>query len=551
MFVHTINTKAKSGKVSHKCNLLRRTYRKDGKVKTETLCNLNHCSDEQIEALKIALKNPKHILESSFEPFQLTQGESIGAIWTIYSAAKYLGIESVLGTDLQGKLAMFQVISRVLSQGSRLSATRNQSPFIICDILGITKNFNEDHLYRNLSWVETNKDSIEKKLIKVRQKEKKTDELFLYDVTSSYLEGDKNFFGNYGYNRDGKKGKKQIVIGLLCDSEGVPISIELFEGNTNDLKTFQNSIDKVKNRYKCERITLVGDRGMIKSEQIKNLKKENFHYITAITKNQINTLVSKNLIHPEMFDNELVEVEHDGNRYIMRRNPIRAMEIIKSRHEKIKKIRKLKREKIDYLLEHPKAKISVALKAINAKIKKLKIENFIEAIQTCSKISLKINLSELKKMRVLDGCYVLKSNLPPAVPIDVIHSRYKDLGLVEQAFRTSKTTFLEIRPWYVRTKGSSIGHAVIVMLSYQIVQYLKKAWRGINLTVKEGLNSLSSLCAMKVKMKNGVELNQIPEPNEQNAKLLKSIDVILPTVLPSTGARVSSRKELHEKRKAA
>ena len=105
----------------------------------------------------------------------------------------------------------------------------------------------------------------------------------MYDVTSSYLEGDCNYFGEFGYNRNKKRGKRQIVIGLICDQKGVPLSVEVFPGNTQDMTTFSSQVEKVANRFGCERATLVGDRGMIKSAQISGLP-EGFSFITAITK---------------------------------------------------------------------------------------------------------------------------------------------------------------------------------------------------------------------------------------------------------------------------
>ena len=129
--------------------------------------------------------------------------------------------------------------------------------------------------------------------------------MFLYDVTSSYLEGEHNALGAYGYDRDGKKGKKQIVIGLLCDEEGEPVSTEVFRGNTQDTQTFGSQVRKASQRFGCQRVTFVGDRGMIKSGQIEELSKAGFHYITAITKPQIEALLSGGVLQMALFDDEV------------------------------------------------------------------------------------------------------------------------------------------------------------------------------------------------------------------------------------------------------
>ena len=171
-----------------------------------------------------------------------------------------------------------------------------------------------------------------------------------------------NALGAYGYNRDGKKGKKQIVIGLLCDEEGAPVSTEVFRGNTQDPQTFGAQVRKASQRFGCQRVTFVGDRGMIKSGQIEELAKAGFHYITAITKPQIDTLLSGGVLQMALFDDSLCEVEQDSVRYVLRRNPVRAEEIAATRAGKQASVAALLQERNQYLAEHAKAKVSGAEK---------------------------------------------------------------------------------------------------------------------------------------------------------------------------------------------
>ena len=181
--------------------------------------------------------------------------------------------------------------------------------------------------YPNLAWLAENQARIEQQLFKQLHPNGCSD-LFLYDVTSSYLEGDYNALAAWGYNRDGKPGKKQIVIGLLCDSQGRALSIEVFAGNTGDPKTVGSQIQKVVQRFGGKGVTFVGDRGMIKGPQIKELGQEHFHYITAISKPQIESLLKKKVFPMELFDTTVSEVASipEKVRYILRRNPQRALE---------------------------------------------------------------------------------------------------------------------------------------------------------------------------------------------------------------------------------
>ena len=268
-----------------------------------------------------------------------TQGLSVGAVYSLYKAAQDLGIVKALGNTEESKRALWMVLARLIEPGSRIANVRLAQIHAAVDILGMDK-FNEDNLYDAMDWLESNQRMIEKRLFNSRYEGKKP-VLYLYDVTSSYLEGMKNEYADFGYNRDRKKGKMQIVIGLLTDDNGWPISIEVFQGNTNDVKTFTSQIRKLADEFECESVTMVGDRGMIKAEQIADLDNEKFYYITATTKPQMETLLKQGVIQMELFTETLCELLHENTRYILRRNPVRAKEIQDSRNRKIEKIRSI------------------------------------------------------------------------------------------------------------------------------------------------------------------------------------------------------------------
>jgi len=550
--MHIVKNKSapKDSKKIYHSVLLRESYRKDGKVKKRTIANLSSCKPEEIAAIKLALKYKDDLSElgSLKESVTLQEGLSVGAIWTVYQIAKRIGIERALGTDFAAKLALWQVIARVIEQGSRLSAVRLAQTHAACDVLDIRRGFDENDLYKNLKWLADNQQKVERSLFSVRRGNSKP-EMFLYDVTSSYLEGTNNFFGEYGYNRDGKKGKQQIVIGLLCDEFGDPVSTEVFAGNTQDTKTFASQVRKAAERFGCERVTFVGDRGMIKIPQIKNLP-EGFHYITAITKPQIDSLIGQGIIQLGLFDEDVFEVEDDGIRYILRRNPVRVEEINESRMSKRKRVEELLKKKNIYLREHPRAKVETAIKDVNKKIVQLKIDKWLRVISQERTLKLEVDNKTLEEVSRLDGCYVIKTDLPKEVADkQVIHDRYKDLTEVERAFRTFKTNFLEVRPVYVQTEKSTRGHVLVVMLAYMIIRILRGAWQKLDLTVEEGLKQLTTLCSMEMKVKNQASCLKIPRPREKSRQLLKALDIRMPTVLPHREVRVVTRKKLVARRK--
>ena len=350
--MHIDDCTYKRGDKTHRRVLLRESYREDGKVKKRTLSNISHCSNEEIEAIKIALKYKNNLpLLHKIAKGKCENGKSLGAVFALNQIAQYLNFQKILGTSKQRQLSLWLVMARLIDQGSRLSAVRLATLHYGCEILGIN-SLNEDNLYYALDWLYENKASIEKNIFrqwKLQKKEK--DHIFLYDITSSYVEGEKNELANWGYNRDKKKGKKQIVYGLLTDQEGEPIAVEAFEGNTNDNKTVKTLIDKIKKRFGCKYVTFVGDKGMIKSNQIEELKSAEFTYITSITKNQMRTLIKEEILQLNLFDEKLCEIEDPEKhiRYILRRNPLRVEEIKQQREEKINSIKQKIEQSNQYL----------------------------------------------------------------------------------------------------------------------------------------------------------------------------------------------------------
>lgn len=552
MYIEYIKTKTSTGKLSHTAILLRHSFRENGKIKKKTIANLTHVKPETLEAYRLIIKHQKDpsVLLSQGD-IQVTQGNSIGASFVVSEIAKRLHIATVLGNTKEGKLALFQILSRIIAQGSRLSSIRLAASHNMTDVLGIDFSFNEDHLYTNLAYLAAGQKKFEQELFQKSSKKDMSD-LFLYDVTSSYFEGEQNELAAYGYNRDRKHGKKQVVMGLLCTKEGEPIGVDLFPGNTTDIQTFTTQSEKVKKDFGCSRVTFVTDRGIIKGNQMKNLKDDKCFYITAITKPQIEKLLKDNILQLSLFDETIKEIEYAGNRLIFRRNPERAHEIRLTRENKYQHIVSLCIKKNQYLAEHKKAKLVHAEQELQERITKLKLNRWVNIKKDEVKRVLELVRDEdkLQEETSLDGCYCMKTNLlEKDIDKQTIHDRYKDLGMVEWAFRTEKTGLLELRPWYVITEESSRGHAFVTMLAYKIIQYLKEAWKSENLTVEEGLRKLATITTVSLTVKGVLVGNRIAKPDALSKRLLSLAEVTLPETIPHLGAIVASRKKLQKERK--
>ena len=503
-----------------------------------------------IAALRLALRHKEDLehLGTIQHAITLKQGLSFGAVWTVYHVARRLGIEQALGTTRDGKLALWQVMARVIDQGSRLSAVRLAMAHAACDVLGLG-TFNEDALYENLDWLAGAQALVEDRLFAQRTKSMPIN-LFLYDVTSSYLEGTQNALAAFGYNRDGKKGKRQIVIGLLCDEDGHPVSIEVFPGNTHDPHTVAAQLEKVKTRFGVTDITFVGDRGMIKGQQIEDLTQQGFHYITAITKPQIEKLLRQGTFQLDLFDQELAEVLTDeGLRYVLRRNPVRAQEVQDTRRAKLATLQALVAKHNHYLTDHPRAHVQGAWQKLVARAQKLRITDWVELTVAERSLTLTIKVSVQQDEAKLDGCYVLKTDLTPQqANKELVHDRYKDLASVEHAFRTCKTAHLEVRPIFLRLEARTRAHAFVVMLAYHIIQYLTACWSPLDCTVEEGLQALATLCLVEVSPQNAASYHCVPTPRDAIAPLLRHADIKLPKAFALSGTRVSTKKKLQSER---
>jgi hypothetical protein len=290
---------------------------------------------------------------------------------------------------------------------------------------------------------------------------------------------------------------------------------------------------------------------MIKGPQIKDLGQEHFHYITALSKPRIESLLKQKVLAMELLDDVLSEVASlpEKVRYILRRNPQRAAEMEAGRQSKRTALEKLLQTKNALLQQKPKTQVPAALKALQARATQLKIDRWMSVQAQGRQLVLTVDADALSEARKLDGCYVLKTDLlADWATTQVVHDRYKDLTLVEQNFRTSKTAELETRPIHVRLESSTRGHALVVMLAHRLIQELQHGWAGENLTVEEGLKQLGSLCVTEVMVHGTVKDQLLPEPRAQVKKLMELAKVEMPKKLHDTGRIVPTKKNLTQSR---
>jgi transposase len=522
MYVEETKRKSTSGKI-HSCFLLRESYREGKKTFKKTIANISHLPEREIEALQYVLRHKEAGIKP--EDIEIKAGKIVGSLQVVFELMKRNGILDVLGSGRKAALCTWLIFARLVEQGSRLSSVRLAERYDT-SILGLNK-FDEDDLYEALDWIAENQESIQQALFKKRYGNKAPN-LFLYDVSSSYLEGMDNELGWWGYNRDGKKGKQQIVFGLLTDEDGEPIAVEVFEGNTADQTTFVELIKSFGQRFGVKKVTFVGDRGMIKSTGIDELHKNDFFYITAITKPQIRTLLKDGVIQLGLFDAELSEVNKKGVRYILRRNPVRAEEMQVTRESKLAKLKEKAKVETEYLEAHPHASVEKVEQRLKATAKRLVIEGVVRISIEGRKAVVEVVDEELAKAQELDGCYVLKTDLPASeANKEVIHRRYKDLAKVEKGFRTIKTGLLDVRPIWLRKGNRTRAHVFICMLAYSIARQIEEVLDD-NESVTDVLQQLNRITKVDLVLADKT-VPTIPTPPPEIQGILKRLNVVIQT----------------------
>lgn len=556
MFITEVVSKGKHGK-AYTSILLRQSFRLGSRVKSKTLAVLTHLPATVLDAVRRAIAQPADSLpqlaNASAGTLRLRQAESCGALWAVDQLAQQLGIKKALGVTAQAELAYWQVLARVLRPGSSLLAmVRLATTCAAAALLGWRRAFTEDDLYRNGAWLEGRHALIERRLWQARPAPPQ-DQLFLYDVTSSYLEGDFNALAAWGYNRDHKEGKKQLVVGLLTDSRGEPISIQVFRGNTSDLKTFGQQVHKLKKELGCQGVTLVGDRGMIRADQKVVAQQADFHFVTALTKPQIQKLLEQKVLQLELFDEKIHEVlGEDGRRFVLRRNPVRQAELQRTREQKQQSVEAALRKANTYLAEHPRAQVATQRRKLAGQLQRLKLQGWLGLSVEDRRLILTVDAAALQAATQLDGCYVVETDLTSRqADAQIIHDRYKDLAFVERDFRTLKTGHLELRPWFVCTEDNTQAHALTAMLALKVRRRLEQAWWPLECTVEEGLRELEKLCVMELLHPPSGEVlaRQVPEPSPRQKALLEALALSLPPTVPAVAVKVGTRKKINQARK--
>ena len=461
--------------------LLRESYREEGKVKKRTLANLSKLSLDQVQLLRQVLKGEQLVRGDTL--FDVVSSHQHGHVQAVLKAMKQLRFEELIASQHTRKrdLVVGMVAARILEPMSKLATTRWWHTTTLPDELGVS-DASEDDLYDALDWLLNRQQRIEKKLASRHLTE---GGLVLYDLSSSYFEGESCPLAARGHNRDKKKGTLQVNYGLLTDPRGCPVSISVHPGNSGDPKTLLSQVKKVRERFNIENMVLVGDRGMISQTQIDKLVKMNgVDWITALRSAQIRKLVEDGTIELSLFDERnLFEFTHPDfplERLVVCRNPLMAEKRARTRQSLLGATMK-ELDKVVGMVQRGrlkgKDKIGVRVGKV---VNKYKMAKHVSLEISEGHFSYRILEEKVGEEARLDGLYVVRTSLSKGQMSgeDAVRS-YKQLSHVERAFRSMKGIDLKVRPIYHHLEGRVRAHIFLSMLAYYVEWHMQEAWREL------------------------------------------------------------------------
>ncbi len=467
--------------------LLRESYREEGKVRKRTLANLSKLPSEVVDNMRLALKGATAVnLEQLPDIFQVIRSLPHGHVAAVLGTLNKLKLPQLIEDKKSRKrdLVVAMIVSRIINPGSKLATVRGvraeTANSSLGEILGL-EHGDKDEYYQAIDWLLSKQVKIENAL---GSRHLKDGSLILYDLTSTYLEGSQCSLAAYGYSRDKKKGKLQIVFGILCDQRGCPIAVEVFEGNRLDRQTLAQQIEKVRDRFGIEQVVWVGDRGTITNANIlDNLKaREGLEWITALTKSQIRKLAEVDSIQLGLFDEknvvELESADYPEERLIACRNPLVAEKNGKVREDLLQATEK-ELEKIVKATSREKRALKGADKIgvrVGKVLNKFKVGKLFEIEITEESFSYRRKEEAIAVEKALDGVYIIRTSVAPEKMDSAETVRaYKGLSKVEQAFRCLKTIDLKVRPIYHYLDHRVKGHIFLCLLAYYVEWHMREA----------------------------------------------------------------------------
>jgi len=529
--------------------ILRTSFRENSKMKHTQHGRITGCSLAQLKMLQLAFRE-QVIPSDAPEALRILNSREYGASYAILALAKQIGLHQALYSRpepwVNSLLAM--IVGRLISAGSKLSLCNHSPNTCLWELCGVFGSPDVDlHCYGPMDKLLKRQRAIQKNLA---GQHLQAGHLVLYDITSVYFEGEYNHseLVRYGYNRDGKKGREQVVVGLICNAQGCPVGVEVYSGNTKDESTVVDKIHEIKADYGIEKIIFVGDRGMVTHYNIDALKKDaDLHMISALTHGEMMRLLKQKVIELDLFDertiHEVVDPSEPGRRYCLCRNPATAQRVGDTRQRLLGLTEADLKEIAAYKRKTTVEKLGARVGKVLAKYKMGKFIHWSIEADDANRVSQQHRLVwsiETEKMaheQRFDGCYIISTNVGKERmdTQEVVHA-YKSLTFVERAFRNLKTVQLDVRPVYHKNDDRIRSHVFLCMLSYYLQWHMEQRLAPLfegngegkerRWTFRGVIDCLAQITRNKVCM-NGAEFYQNSTLTQEQEQILDLLGITM------------------------
>jgi len=521
--------------------IIRSSFRQDGKVKHSSHGRLTGLPIQKLKLLQAAFRGDVSTKDDP-NALRILTSKEYGASYCILQLAKQIGLDTAIYSRkepwVNDVLAM--IAGRILYAGSKLALSNQWKNTALWELCGTEGSVDVDkRCYEPMDRLLKRQEAIQKALA---AKHLGDGHLVLYDITSSYFEGayEKSDLVDFGYNRDGKKGHEQIVIGLLCSKEGCPVGVEVFRGNTKDSSTVMGKIAELQKNYRLQKIIFAGDRGMVTAANSEKIQEVGgIATVSALTHPQIFKLIQRKLVEPELFDEkQIVEITDPDDlslRYCLCRNPKTAQRETLTRERLIE----LTVTGLEKIAASPRKnspeKIGERVGKVLANYQCAKFINWrIEE----GHLKWSLNQDKIDAEKQLDGCYIVcaRNIEVETMEKNEVVASYRKLELVENAFRNLKTGQLEMRPVYHQKDDRIRAHVFLCMLAYYVQWHMSQRLQPLfekggegkkrEWTFKNVIERLKSIRRQRVSM-GGVDFDVLTSPESDQEEIMRLLEVKL------------------------
>ena len=462
--------------------LVRESFRTPQGPRSRTVCNISALPPELRDLIAQALSGKTCV---ALEEIQLTSALNYGGLAVLRDGWQRFGLERLFTTVPQPRergLLQAMIFGRILFPCSKLALAEEARGTLLAAACGLcqqSETFNEDDLYQAMDallgrWVR-----IEKTLY--AEAFSQAVSLVLFDLSSVYFEGQgPQGLGAYGYSRDHRADRPQILLAVATDPQGLPIHLEVLRGNRADTTTLRALLASLKRRFGIQEAIFVFDNGLSSTLNLEAMRQEHLDFVTRLSTATLRELITQlpHDMQPQFWDRtRLIELTLENKRYVIaggehrrQRDWARRQARLEKAQIELQRLAAVRRKK-----PNPQKLASQAGRALQ----RLKAHRYFEYwVDEQGQLQYRKNEQLIQSEQNLDGLYLLCTSLEPArCAKEQVLGNYKKLLAVEEAFCQLKS-YMEIRPIYHWRPDRVRNHVRLCFIAYWLCAKLAVEWRA-------------------------------------------------------------------------